>query len=58
MSRLTDKIDINLVEEEIVDIEEIKCKLNERIIKNDILRRESKTETSDATFDSDIWIIR
>ena len=57
MSRLTDKIDINLVEEEIVDIEEIKCKLNERIIKNDILRRESKTETSDATFDSDIWII-
>lgn len=56
MSRLTDKIDINLVEE-IVDIEEIKCKLNERIIKNDILRRESKTETSDATFDTDIWII-
>ena len=57
MSRLTDKIDINLVEEEIVDIEEIKCKLNERIIKNDILRRESKTEISDATFDTDIWII-
>ena len=54
MSRLTDKIDINLVEEKIVDIEEIKCKLNERIIKNDILRRESKTETSDATFDTDI----
>ena len=57
MSRLTDKIDINLVEEEIVDIEEIKCKLNERIIKNDILRRESKTETSDATFDSDKLVL-
>ncbi|MEG2511594.1 MAG: hypothetical protein RSB00_04465, partial [Bacilli bacterium] len=57
MSRLIDKIDINLVEEEIVDIEEIKSKLSKRIVQNDILRRESRTATSDATFDSDIWII-
>ena len=57
MSRLIDKIDINLVKEEIVDIEEIKSNLNKRVVQNDILRKESRTETSDATFDSDIWII-
>ena len=57
MSRLIDKIDINLVKEEIVDIEEIKSNLNKRVVQNDILRKESRTETSDDTFDSNIWII-
>ena len=36
MSRLIDKIDINLVKEEIVDIEEIKSNLNKRVVQNDI----------------------
>ena len=43
MSRLIDKIDINLVKEEIVDIEEIKSNLNKRVVQNDILRKESRT---------------
>ena len=35
MSRLIDKIDINLVKEEIVDIEEIKSNLNKRVVQNE-----------------------
>ena len=39
MSRLIDKIDINLVKEEIVDIEEIKSNLNKRVVEKRVERK-------------------
>ena len=52
------KIDIQLVKEESVDLKNVKETLKTRLENSGLLHKESTKHVSDATFESNVWILK